>query len=172
MADYGITSGMTYLHYIAYLLEHNEQLIKKHSDEALLLKLLKEFPYKPAITTKQFREYRTRYNGGYLSPTIPAPKSKSFRYIKGIIVTSTGTPMFPFQIKAQQRTQLKRWKKANTRLLKKEIAKKTWKQKQPPKKVHIATAKARRRRSIHKAHKAFKVRYRLQKQLETLASSI
>lgn len=172
MIYYGITSGMTYLHYIAYLLEHNEQLARKHSDEALLLKLLKEFPYKPSITKKQFREYRAKYNNGYLGTTIPAPKSKSFRYIKGVIVNFNGNPIMPSEIKRQQRVQLARWKKDRAKRLQKEIAKKTWKQKQQPKKVNVRTAKANRKRSINKAHKAFRIRYRLQKQLEALTSSI
>lgn len=171
MIYYGITSGMTYPEYIAYLFELNSQLKRKHSDEALRLKLLKEFPSKPAISEAKFKSYRSAYNSGYLSKRIAAPKEKSFRYIKGVIVSRYDQPLTTVEIKRQLRVQLNRWKKNNARRIKEAIKKKAWEPKAKNKVLPKNVVKARRRKGLLKAHKAYKIRYRLQKQVEAFSST-
>jgi hypothetical protein len=172
MIYYGITSRMTFLEYLAFLFDFNSQLKRKLSDEELIIKIIREFPYRKELLTKltphKLRKYRAKYNSGILTTKYPAPSIPSFRYIKGVIVSSNNRPLTPREVKSRLTNHYKRWKKANVRQLKKEIAKPEPKKPTRKKKVHKRTAKARRKHGTRKAHKAYSQRVWLQKQLAKL----
>jgi hypothetical protein len=67
--------------------------------------------------------------------------------------------------------QLNRWKKNNARRIKEAIKKKAWEPKAKNKVLPKNVVKARRRKGLLKAHKAYKIRYRLQKQVEAFSST-
>lgn len=171
-AYYGIKSGMTFLEYIAFVFDLNSQIKTKLSDEQIIIKIIKEFPYREELldklTVKRLHKYRADYNSGYLRKNIPAPKIPSFRYVKGVAITRHGTPISNELIKKRLATQLKRWKKDHVRTLKAEITKKPPRTKKKKKLLRRDTKNKLIRIGTRKAHKAFQKRLWLQKQAARL----
>lgn len=172
MPYFGVKSGMMFSEYVAFLFDLNSQTKRKLSDEELIIKIIREYPYRKELLTKltprKLREYRALYNAGLLNRHYHAPIIPSFRYIKGVIVSCHNRPLAPAQIKLRLATQYKRWKKARARLIQQEIAKPEPKKPAKKHKVRKTSILKRMRIGKKKAFKAYSQRLWLQKQIAKL----
>lgn len=168
MAYTGITSGMTYREFLAFVFDLNSQTKKKLSDPQIIIKVIKEFPQRPelltSLTQTKIKFYRRLYNEGTLSRHYPAPVIPSFKYIKGVAVGKYDSPLTPNAIKLRLIYQARRCKKDHAERLAKELKKPEPRKPKKKPKVRKSSIRKRIRISVKKAHKQFSQRLWLQKQ--------
>lgn len=156
MPTYGKTSGMTILEFYAYLFDLNTRVkTKKLSDQEIAIRVLQEFPHRKNVLNHltTVSKYRSAFNAGRLHKRYAAPRVPLFKYINGVAVNRNKKIYQGHEIRQRMRKQLPRWRKDNARKIKEEL--------KPRKEESI-------RQGVRKAHKRFKERLKLQKEMARL----